>query len=100
MTIEVLPEAGFEFGDAIAYYEKQQDGLGKRFWIEVDRHVTWIARNSELPRLRPGGYRRVNLRTFPYYIAYIVRGAKIWILAVANAHRTPEYWVERKRSIR
>jgi hypothetical protein len=42
MTIEVLSEARFELRDAVAYYEKQQRGLGKRLWIEVDRHVMWI----------------------------------------------------------
>jgi hypothetical protein len=99
MTIEVLFEARSELVDAVAYYEEQQGGLGKRLWIEVDRHVTLIVQNGELPRLRPGGYRRVNLRIFPYYIAYIIRGAKIWILAIAHVHRTPEYWVERKRII-
>ena len=99
MIIEVLSEARSELWDAVAYYEEQQRGLGKRLWIEVDRHVMWIAQNSELPRLRPGGYRRVNLRIFPYYIAYIIRGTKIWILAIAHAHCEPEYWVERKRRI-
>ena len=99
MTIEVLPEARSELQDAVAYYEEQQSGLGKRLWLEVDWHVMWIAQNSELPRLRPGGYRRVNLRIFPYYIAYIIRGTKIWILAIAHAHCEPEYWVERKRKI-
>ena len=99
MTVEVLPEARSELRDAVAYYEEQQSGLGERLWAEVDRHVMWIVQNSELPRLRPGGYRRINLRTFPYYISYMVRGAKVWILAIAHAHRMPEYWVKRKRSI-
>jgi hypothetical protein len=99
MTIKVLSEAKAELLSAVAYYEKQQGGLGKRLWVEVHRHVMWIAQNSELPRLRPGGYRRVNLRIFPYYIAYLIRGTKIWILAIAHIHREPEYWVERKRRI-
>jgi hypothetical protein len=47
-----------------------------------------------------GGYRRVNLRTFPYYIAYIVHENTLWILAVAHSHRKPEYWIERKQEIR
>jgi hypothetical protein len=99
MIIAVLPEARSELRNAVAYYEEQQDGLGKRLWIEVDRHVMWIVRNSELPRLRPGGYRRVNLRIFPYYISYIVCGEKIWILAIAHARLPPEYWVSRNRNI-
>lgn len=69
MTIVVLPEAADEFDDAADYFEHQQSGLGQRFRDEVDRHVLWIAEHAELPRLRPGGYRRVNLKVFPYYVA-------------------------------
>lgn len=37
-------------------------------------------------RLRPGGYRRVNLKIFPYYILYAVRDSMIWNLAIALGH--------------
>jgi hypothetical protein len=60
---------------------------------DIDRHITWIAGNPEAPRLRDGGYRRVNLSVFPYYLAYIVRDPVIWILSVAHGHRSPEYWI-------
>jgi hypothetical protein len=33
----------------------------------------------------PGGYRRVNCPVFPYYVAFIMRGGKIVITAVAHA---------------
>jgi len=36
MTIEVLSEARSELVDAVACYEEQQSGLGKRLWTEVD----------------------------------------------------------------
>jgi len=45
------------------------------------------------------GYRRVNLKTFPYYIAYIVREDTLWILAIAHSHSKPEYWILRKNEI-
>jgi hypothetical protein len=50
--------------------------------------------------LRPGGYRRVNLKVFPHYIAYAQVGEAIWILAIAHAHSEPEYWIDRKQDIR
>ena len=49
-----------------------------------------------MPRLRPGGYRWVNLRVFPNYLAYIVHNAQIWVLAVAHTYRKPEYWIGRR----
>jgi len=51
---------------------------------EFDRHVSWILSNSTVPRIRRGVYRRVNLMTFPYYIAYIVRDDILWIIAVCE----------------
>jgi hypothetical protein len=77
MTIKFLPQARAELMDAVAYYEGELSSLGYRFWEEVDEHIIWIGKNHEVPRLRPGGYRRVNLKIFPYYISYIVRGSAI-----------------------
>ena len=94
-----LRQALDEFNDAIEYYEEKQAGLGLRFKDEVVRHVKWILENSLVPRLREGGYRRVNLRVFPYNIAYIVRENTLWILAIAHNHRKPEYWINRKNDI-
>ena len=73
MIIEFLPEAKAELLDAVAYYEGELPGLGQRFWDEIDHHIEWIAENPRVPRLRAGGYRRVNLSVFPYYLAYIIR---------------------------
>src|SRR5688572_30423618 len=99
MTIVVVPQAADEFDDGVANYEDQQTGLGCRFRAEVDRQIRWIAEHVDLPRLRPGGYRRVNLKVFPYYIAYLGIGEIVWILAIAHGHRKPEYWIDRKRNI-
>ena len=57
--------------------------------------VTWISAMSGLPRIRPKGYRRVNLRIFPYHIAYIIHEDEIWVLAIAHSARLPEYWIPR-----
>jgi hypothetical protein len=68
----ILQEAFDELNDAIAYYEEQQVGLGLRLKEEVDQYVKWITRNYDVPRIREGGYCRVNLKVFPYHIAYII----------------------------
>jgi hypothetical protein len=87
MQVEFLLQARSELADAVAYYEGEQSGLGQRLWEEVDRHVAWISANSELPRLRPGGYRRVNLKIFPYYIRTWseIRRSGSWRLRMATA---------------
>jgi hypothetical protein len=65
MNFVVLPQVADEFEDAVAHYDEKEPGLGRRFPDEVDRHIRWIAGHAEIPRLRPGGYRRVNLKAFP-----------------------------------
>lgn len=94
MNIEVLFQAKQELIEAVEYYELQQEGLGLRFWEEVDRHIDWIARYPETPPPGPGGYRRVNLRVFPYFIPYIVFD-RVWILAIAHGHAQPNYFINR-----
>lgn len=58
-----------------------------------------LTRNPTVPRLRPGGYRRVNLKTFRHYLTYVQIGETIWILAIAHGHRKPEYWIKRKQDL-
>ncbi|MGO8698114.1 MAG: type II toxin-antitoxin system RelE/ParE family toxin [Limisphaerales bacterium] len=99
MKTEFLDEARQEFLQALSFLESQQAGLGQRFKDEVDRNVLWIASHPDVLRVRPGGYRRMNLRIFPYYIAYLIRGDTIWVLAVAHGHRKPDYWVRRKTQV-
>ena len=84
-----------ETREAINHYDREQPGLGGRLWEEVEATVRWILENAAMPRLRTRGYRRVNLRTFPYYIAYVLRGEAVVLVAVAHAARRPEYWINR-----
>ena len=95
MNLWILDQAAAELADAIARYESIESGLGVRLKQDVKNAVAWIADHAELPGLRPKGDRRVNLKVFPYYIAYIIHSDVIWILAIAHSARRPEYWITR-----
>lgn len=95
MILRILDDATAEFADAIAHYEDIESGLGVRFRQEVRAAAAWIENNPKLPNLRPNGYRRVNLKVFPYYVADMIQSEVIWILAIAHSARRPEYWIER-----
>jgi toxin ParE2 len=95
MTVIVLRQAEEELTESTLYYESKGPGLGKRLQDEVATTLDWILRHPEVPRLRPRGDRRVNLHIFPHYIAYIIRGDALWVVAIAHAHRRPEFWLER-----
>jgi len=96
MNLRILDEAAAEFADAIDRYEFIESGLGIRLKQEMRAAVVWIAEHAELPRARTLGYRRVNLKIFPYYLAYMILDDTIWVLAVAHAARRPEYWINRR----
>jgi plasmid stabilization system protein ParE len=95
MTLIVLEQAETEFSKSAADYESKELGLGTRFRDELAAVVDWILEHPEIPRLRSRGYRRVNLRVFPHYVAYVIRGDTLWIVAIAHAHRRPEFWIRR-----
>jgi plasmid stabilization system protein ParE len=99
VTIRFVEEAQREFFDAISGYAEARAGLGQRFKNEVDRSILWLADHPELYRARPGSYRRVNLRVFPYYIPYVIREQTLWVLAIAHASRKPRYWISRRNEI-
>lgn len=77
MTIITLGEAEREFAESVRYYETKELGLGVRFRDQVVVAVSRIVQNPDLPRARRRGYRRVNLRIFPHYIAYVTRADPI-----------------------
>ena len=99
MKVEILQEAETELTEAVARYEEVENGLGVRLKEEVRAVIRWIAANPEIPRVRPKGYRKVNLKVFRYYVAYFIWQDVIWVLAVAHGHRRPEYWIGRKKDI-
>ena len=96
MLTRIVAEAEFELGEAIARYEEIEAGLGVRLKDEARAAIAWIGEHPTMLRIRPAGYRRVNLKIFRYYVAYAVREETIWVLAIAHGHRRPEFWTERK----
>ena len=99
MKITFLEEADSEFFAAVAYYDGQEPGLGHRFEDEIDRALFWLIEHPHLCPLRRGIYRRMNLHIFPYYIPYVIRESTLWVVAVAQSQRRPEYWIRRTRRI-
>ncbi len=95
-ALEFLPEAICELEEATRYYERRVSGLGVRFREEVERVCAAVVRQPLLWREQSGGFHRVNLPGFPFYIAYFIRNESILIAAVAHASRHPDYWKQRE----
>ncbi len=94
--MRILQEAEEELTEATEYYENLEPGLGLRLLGSATHCFQWIAFNPTSPRLRGGCFRRVNLKVFPFYVAYQIHAETLWILAFAHARRRPGYWRRRK----
>lgn len=97
MTLEFVPAAAQELAEATAYYEEMETGLGARFRKEVQSTTAAILLHPLLWRQQRGNYRRVNLPGFPYYVAYVLRGQRVRVIAVGHGARQPDYFRSRLR---
>ncbi|MEA1923505.1 MAG: type II toxin-antitoxin system RelE/ParE family toxin, partial [Pseudomonadota bacterium] len=85
-----------EFNKAIDYYEDIDPSLGYDFALEV---YSTIKRSVEFPKawtVLEGEIRRSLVRRFPYGILYSEEREGIFIVAVMNLHRNPDYWKKRR----
>lgn len=90
------PEAENELNEAIDYYEGIEPLLGYDFSLEV---YSSIQLAIKFPRAWPvieNDIRRVLLNRFPFGVLYIYNNNMIYIIAIMNLHRNPDYWKARK----
>ncbi len=95
MTFSFHPEAEYEFLSSINYYEECEEGLGYDFSIEIYSTVQNIIDYPMAWPILEDDVRRCLTNRFPYGIIYSIEPNEIFILAVMNLHRDPEYWKHR-----
>ena len=96
MNFVFHPEAEEEFNKAIEYYEEIERGLGYDFALEV---YSTIQRSVDFPKawtVIEGEITRSLVKRFPYGVLYTEEQDGIFIVAVMNLHRHPDYWKHRK----
>ena len=100
MNVDFLRPAQAEFGDAIAYYNLQSEGLGYEFAAEVKRTLGRIILYPDAWSVLSERTRRCRTSRFPYGIVYQVRGETILIVAVMHLHARPGSWKSRLKEPR
>ena len=92
MKFSFHPDADTEFFASIEYYEQCESGLGHDFSIEVYSAVQIILKHPTAWLIIEDDVRRCLINRFPFGILYSIEENGIYILAVMNLHRDPEYW--------
>ena len=96
MEITFHPLVERDFFEALAYYSGISPGLADEFDHEVRFVLAQLIVNPF--RFHPAnqGFRRANLRRFPYHIQYELRGEKVRVMHIRHNKRRPDYGKERK----
>jgi len=95
MKVNFLDVAEIELVEAIAYYNRQSEGLGYEFAAEVKRTLGRILQFPEAWAKLSRQTRRCRTNRFPYGIVYQVRDETILVVAIMNSHRDPKTWQDR-----
>jgi len=95
LNIEFLDIAQKELDDAFEYYEYQQDNLGYKFISEIQDSLKLIKLYPKAWSKVSKNTRRSLLKSFPYGIIYQEKKNLILVVAIANLHRKPNYWIDR-----
>lgn len=93
MSFSVLfrPLARLELGEAVAWYEARNPGLGLQLKDAVDSVPGRAAETpGRFPRVR-GEVRRALLRRFPYTLHFLAEPDAIVVLAVFHVRRDPRH---------
>ena len=101
--VRILEAATLEAAEAIAWYESEQAGLGRRFEAALDAALDLLEEDIAPLSPVPGdagraGLRRVILRRFPFSIVVHLREDEIVVIAFAHHARRPGYWQDRLRT--
>ena len=92
MKLSIRKEAESDIASAIAWYDRQQSGVGGQLLNEPHRLFERISENSFLfPEIQSGIHRALT-GLFPYAVYYRVSELEITVYAVLHQRRSPAAW--------
>lgn len=95
MNVVFLEEAEQELLEAVLYYDKQAQGLGKKFADEVYHATANIADFPFINQKLTDDIRRKRLKRYPFSVLYRIDGQDIIVIALMHLKRKPFYWQNR-----
>jgi len=95
MKYSFHPSAKIELQKAINYYEECQPGLGLEFAREIYSTIQRIIHFPEAWSKLSKNTRRCLTNRFPYGVIYQITEDEIFIIAIMQLNREPDYWKKR-----
>lgn len=95
MLIRRLPPVDAEALEAVRYYKAIDPKLGIRLTEEFEAALGRISHFPHGWKSISAKLRQCGLKGFPYVVIYAVIGDEIIVVALANTHRMPGYWMGR-----
>ena len=95
MKCSFHPKAQEEFLVAVNYYEECQAGLGLEFAKEVYATIQRIIHFPKAWSKLSKNTRRCLATRFPFGVIYQIAKDEIFIIALMQLNREPDYWKKR-----
>ena len=89
------PRAEQDIRSAFEWYESQRAGLGDEFLAALRERLEAVRRFPESSPVLYRDIRRAVVSRFPYLVFYVVRPARVAVLAVLHHARDPALWPRR-----
>ncbi len=95
MEVNYHPLVKRDVVEALKYYSEISSRLAGEFDDEVRELIAKAADNPLRSHPVGRGFRRANLRRFPYHVLYEIREESIRVMHVRHNKRHPDYGMER-----
>jgi len=96
MEVVYHPLVQQDVAEVLAYYHKVSERLANEFHDELRSMINEASENPlKFPPVEQG-FRRVNLKRFPYHVLYEVRPDEIRVMLVRHHKRHPRYGLDRE----
>ncbi len=96
--IQIDVEALQDIEEIIDWYNYKQDGLGIRFWIQLNSQISNLGLTPFNFSIRYNNVRCMLIKKFPFLVHYTINESEkiVEIFAIFHTSRNPKIWKTRK----
>ena len=96
MEVVYHPLVRRDVEEALSYYRKIATRLADEFHAELRGVIHQAAENPQRFHQVEQGFRRANLKRFPYHVPYEIRPVDLRVMVVRHNKRHPQYGLPRE----